>query len=345
MFCGNCGQIVENNSEPLKTFCPNCGAETDDSSDFCGNCGIRIEKHSEDVEQNENNEKSNWLMIACISLIATCILVASIVIIYSLYPKDEETSDDSSENITEVDKSKSKDKDDEDDADAVNLKTYYVSNCNEDISLREKPDNTSEVLKTIPFGAPVSYVESSKNGYAKVIYNGTTGYALQSYLVDDPADVKKPQKTQAPNNNNKAAIGPVNKPTYKTYYDSEYNFNCGYPSHFLIYTDSDPFVRFSAKAPDNSATLKICASDNEDNLSVSDVMYNFKSLYPGSVPYENSGNTWCATTIRQDTQSHYAFYRVESNVIKGFELHYSQNYNSIYDLYVNDIYDSLKFNP
>ena len=59
--------------------------------------------------------------------------------------------------------------------------TYYVVNCKQSITLRPQPDvNSGEILQ-IPLGSAVSYIETAQNGFYKVIYNGSTGYALASY--------------------------------------------------------------------------------------------------------------------------------------------------------------------
>ena len=61
--------------------------------------------------------------------------------------------------------------------------TMFVSNCAESISLRESPSTQARALRQIPFGAPVTVLESAENGFYKVIYNGMTGYSLAAYLV------------------------------------------------------------------------------------------------------------------------------------------------------------------
>ena len=61
--------------------------------------------------------------------------------------------------------------------------TMFVSNCAESISLRESPSTEARALRQIPFGAPVTVLESAENGFYKVIYNGMTGYSLAAYLV------------------------------------------------------------------------------------------------------------------------------------------------------------------
>ena len=61
--------------------------------------------------------------------------------------------------------------------------TMFVSNCAESISLRESPSTEARALRQIPFGAPVTVLESAENDFYKVIYNGMTGYSLAAYLV------------------------------------------------------------------------------------------------------------------------------------------------------------------
>ena len=59
---------------------------------------------------------------------------------------------------------------------------YYVVNCKQSITLRPQPDVNSGEITQIPLGSAVSYVEAAENGFYKVIYNGSTGYALATYL-------------------------------------------------------------------------------------------------------------------------------------------------------------------
>ncbi|MBT9778498.1 SH3 domain-containing protein [Clostridium sp. MCC353] len=63
-------------------------------------------------------------------------------------------------------------------------RTFYVVNCNESITLRTSPSTSASEICQIPLGSAVSYVETSSNGFYKVIYNGNTGYALASYLEE-----------------------------------------------------------------------------------------------------------------------------------------------------------------
>lgn len=68
------------------------------------------------------------------------------------------------------------------------LTTLYVVNCNESITLRVSDSTNSKEIKQIPLGAAVSFMENAANGFYKVSYNGSIGYALASYLSVDPYD-------------------------------------------------------------------------------------------------------------------------------------------------------------
>ncbi|WP_455154725.1 SH3 domain-containing protein, partial [Stomatobaculum longum] len=67
-------------------------------------------------------------------------------------------------------------------------RTIYVSHCAQSISLRESPTTAARAVKQIPFAAPVTVLETADNGFYKVIYNGTTGYSLASYLINYQPD-------------------------------------------------------------------------------------------------------------------------------------------------------------
>jgi len=66
------------------------------------------------------------------------------------------------------------------------LTTLYVVNCNESITLRTADSTSAKEIRQIPLGAAVSFMENASNGFYKVSYNGSTGYALASYLSVDP---------------------------------------------------------------------------------------------------------------------------------------------------------------
>lgn len=60
--------------------------------------------------------------------------------------------------------------------------TMRVVNCNESITLRTSPSTKAGEIRQIPLGEVVSYIEPAANGFYKISYLGSTGYALASYL-------------------------------------------------------------------------------------------------------------------------------------------------------------------
>ncbi|MCD8181232.1 MAG: zinc-ribbon domain-containing protein [Firmicutes bacterium] len=359
-FCSNCGKIIEAGAEfcgecgaPVGSaqkqeenyiFCGSCGAKNPASSPICAACGRNL--HTDNGNVPKGGKKKYGVIVIAV-LVTLAIFAAAIAVAYKL--NSPPSAEDEEARITaspEVSPSPAPTAEPtptptpEPTESAVKYETYYVVNCNESISLRESPSTSASVLREIPLGSPVSYVEPAQNGFAKVIYNGVTGYALQAYLSDDSDDIQKSSNVSGAN---QTAAGAVENPSYRTFTDSKYNFSCKYPSHFVEYTDSSSFVRYSLKAPDNTATLKICATSNTSNLSVQTVLNNFKSSYPGTADYENSGADWCVCRTREGGEYHYGYFKLTDGMIRGFEMHFDENYYSIYDEYVNDIYDSLKF--
>ena len=101
------------------------------------------------------------------------------------------------------------------------------------------------------------------------------------------------------------------------------------------------FVRCSYKAPDNTATLNICATKNTTERTAKKVQDNFKSSYPGTVDYENIGSDWCVCRTYKDGMYHYGYFSLKNGMIRGFEMHFDGAYYQTYETYVNYIYDSL----
>lgn len=61
---------------------------------------------------------------------------------------------------------------------------YYVDYCGECIALRAEPSAGADEIASIPLGAAVLRVDKAPNGFAKVLYNGLEGYALDGYLAN-----------------------------------------------------------------------------------------------------------------------------------------------------------------
>ena len=67
----------------------------------------------------------------------------------------------------------------------ITYKTMYVVNCDQSITLRTNPSMESTEVQQIPLGEAVSYIEGAENGFYKISYLGSTGYALASYLSEE----------------------------------------------------------------------------------------------------------------------------------------------------------------
>ncbi len=169
---------------------------------------------------------------------------------------------------------------------------------------------------------------------------------------DDKKNTQTPRPTSNTGNNGKSgsssggnqASGAVENPSFRSYSDNEYKFSCEYPSHFVTATGTSKFVRRSYKAPDNSATVNICATQNSTGLNVKKVQDNFKASFPGTVDYENSGSDWCVCRTVKDGMYHYGYFSLKNGMIRGFEMHFDGAHYSIYEKYVDYIYDSLILN-
>ena len=169
-----------------------------------------------------------------------------------------------------------------------------------------------------------------------------------------PDSIKRDTKTPTPNtgNNGKSGSSPggnqvsgaVDNPSFRSYADNEYNFSCEYPAHFTAASNSSKFVRRSYKAPDNTATVNICATKNSTGLSAKKVQDNFKASFPGTVDYENIGSDWCVCRMYKDGMYHYGYFSLKNDMIRGFEMHFDGAYYKTYGTYVDYIYDSLILN-
>ena len=71
----------------------------------------------------------------------------------------------------------------------------YVVNCQESITLRPSDNINSGEITQIPLGSSVEYLGQAGNGFYKIRYNGSVGYALSQYLSS-----AKQQSGTAPSN-------------------------------------------------------------------------------------------------------------------------------------------------
>lgn len=69
------------------------------------------------------------------------------------------------------------------------ISTMYVVECNESITLRDRPSVNGRELAQIPLGQAVGFIENVGNGFYKINYDGLVGYALAEYLSADRSGV------------------------------------------------------------------------------------------------------------------------------------------------------------
>jgi len=69
-----------------------------------------------------------------------------------------------------------------------NIGRMKVVNCEEWVSLREKPDAASQCLAEIPLGAIVENCSVKTKAFIYAEYNGMSGYIMAQYLEIVPVD-------------------------------------------------------------------------------------------------------------------------------------------------------------
>ena len=174
--------------------CRNCGNELSDDARFCDRCGASV--HSAQG-RHAKKKKHNGAAVAAIIMLAVVAAAAAAVFGYTSYINNSETEKNKNSatiqpiqptaavhTVPPASTRRPVSSAVPASANGSNTqpKTYYVVNCNEYISLRARPSTEAEALRTMPLGASVSYLGDADNGFAKVEYRGTTGYALKSYL-------------------------------------------------------------------------------------------------------------------------------------------------------------------
>lgn len=135
-------------------------------------------------------------------------------------------------------------------------------------------------------------------------------------------------------------VEPPHESGYKTYYSSKYGFSCIYPSSFSVYDDHGTLTLYTVVSPDGNGIEKIVAKANEGE-TVSSELRAFKSTHGGTVTYENSGNTYFAVNILNGSTEYYKYCKFKNGNLYWFEFIYPHSQHDIYDIYINDVYQSL----
>lgn len=159
--------------------CLKCGTENENNSVFCKNCGNNLIKQ-------QNTASNNMPWIIAIIITAVSLLIIIFILLFLVFGKSEdyivETASPAPTAAATAEVTAEPQNNTNESNDTTVKYTMYVVNCNEWISLRSKPNTDSAQITTMSLGASCGFIEASVNGFYKVSYNGTTGYALAQYL-------------------------------------------------------------------------------------------------------------------------------------------------------------------
>ena len=137
---------------------------------------------------------------------------------------------------------------------------------------------------------------------------------------------------------------PDNQPVqsgYRTYYSSKYGFSCDYPAGFITYDDGTTSL-YTVHSPDGAGYMKINASSSSGQ-SVSSSKGNFISAHSGTITYQSSGNDYYAVTIRSGGTEYYKYCKFKNGNMYWFEFTYPSSQHDIYDIYINAVYSSIRY--
>lgn len=159
---------------------------------------------------------------------------------------------------------------------------------------------------------------------------------VQVVYVTQPPQAPPPQQAQ----NVPITSGAVANPSYSRYSSSEYGFSCSYPTHFSVYDDGGLVTLYTVQAPDGSAR-EIIAATPIGGASVSSSLNSYISDHPGSISYKTSGADYYAVNIKNGATEYYKYCKFKNGNMYWFEFISPTAEHEIYDVYINDIYQSM----
>lgn len=122
-----------------------------------------------------------------------------------------------------------------------------------------------------------------------------------------------------------------------TYENTEYGFECPYPSNFSEYSGNDPTAAISYRSPDGAAYEHIFAGIESYGTPSMD-MRDFVSSYPTAQIIRNrAGNDYFYALIKYDDMYIYRYTDYSGGSAKGFEFGYSERLENVYADYPEEI--------
>ena len=143
---------------------------------------------------------------------------------------------------------------------------------------------------------------------------------------------------------NPPAPPPHNPPSaggYRTYYSSKYGFSCKYPADFITYDDGTMSL-YTVHSPVDGGYQKINAAPINGN-TVSSSKNDYISNHSGTITYQSSGSDYYAVNIRSGGTEYYKYCKFRNGNMYWFEFTYPVSQHDLYDIYINDVYNSISY--
>lgn len=152
--------------------------------------------------------------------------------------------------------------------------------------------------------------------------------------------------TQTPFTGNNSSSGSssytaaVANPKYTTFKSDAYGFSCSYPSHFQVYNDGGTLTLWTGCTSDGRAREIIVATP-VGNETVNSSFNTYTSSHRGSITYQTKGSDYYAVCINDGTTEYYKYCKFKNGNMYWFEFISPHSEHAIYDIYINDIYNSM----
>ncbi len=156
-------------------------------------------------------------------------------------------------------------------------------------------------------------------------------------IVYVPVQEEKGTPAPAPKQESKPSSG-----GYKTYYSETYDFSCAYPADFTVYNDGGTLTLYTVRSQDGRAVEKIVAKPNQGE-TVSSSRAQYLSEHPGTIIYEATGSDYYACNVRNGSMEYYRFCKFANGNLYWFDFDSPASQHELYDVYINDIYNSLSY--